>query len=272
MGVAVLSSGLAVAQIAPPAATSVSEAGERADRVANPVAPSSVLVAPPAPPASSLPPASSAPSTSASAVPSTAVATPAPAADHAANPPTGAAGERRGLLIRLQVGGGYRSVSAGVGNNALDVSGTGLGVSILVGGAVAPNLFLYGEYMQEMTSDPTIQLGQKSVVASQASTRLSGFGPGITYLMPQGVHLGGTLLLARYTIESDGKEIGATDLGFGFAARIGKDFWLNDHGALGLVGQLSMASMPDKATTSSSVESPNFGATSFTLALSGTYN
>jgi hypothetical protein len=178
--------------------------------------------------------------------------------------------ERRGFLMRLQLGGGYRSASAGLGSNALEVSGSGFGGSILVGGAVSPNLFLYGEFMQESASDPTIQIGQKKVIANQTSTSLYGFGPGIAYLLPRGVHVGGTLLLARMTIEMDGKELGSTDIGYGFAARVGKDFWLSDHAALGFVGQFAFASMADKSTTSD--EPPNVSSTSVTLALSGTYN
>jgi hypothetical protein len=195
---------------------------------------------------------------------------PADISDRTTASPNAGPEARRGFLMRLQLGGGYRSASAGLGSNALEVSGSGFGGAILVGGAVRPNLFLYGEFMQESASDPTIQIGQKTVVANQGSTSLYGFGPGIAYLLPRGVHIGSTLLLARMTIESDGKELGSTDLGFGFVARIGKDFWLSDHAALGVVGQFAFASMVDKTTTSD--KPPTFTSTAFTVALSGTYN
>ena len=172
--------------------------------------------------------------------------------------------------MRLQLGGGYRSASSGLGSNALQVSGAGFGGSILLGGAVSPNLFLYGEFLEELISGPTIEIGQKKVVANRASTHLYGFGPGIAYLMPRGIHFGGTLLIARMTVENDDQEVGATEIGYGLAARVGKDFWLTDHHALGIVGQFSFASMADKSTTTD--KPPTFTATSFTLALSGTYN
>jgi hypothetical protein len=204
---------------------------------------------------------------------------PAPAAIPPANadrPATGASSpsqDRRGphgFLVRLQLGGGYRSASSGVGSTALDVSGSGFGFSVLAGGAVFENVFLYGEVLADYTSNPTIEVGQKKVVAQNASTRLVGFGPGITYLMPAGLHLGGTLLLTRLTVEKDEQELGATNTGYGFAARVGKDFWLTDRHALGIVGQFSFASMPDKST--SAADAPTVSATGFTLALSGTYN
>jgi hypothetical protein len=107
-------------------------------------------------------------------------------------------------------------------------------------------------------------------VADNSALRVVAFGPGITYLMPQGFHLGGSLLLARMTIEQYEQEIGYTEMGAGFAARNGKDFWLGEHHALGVVGQFVFASMEDKRT--SAAAAPTYSASAFTVAISGTYN
>jgi hypothetical protein len=223
--------------------------------------------------AQSAPPA--APAEGSGPVPTSAPAsTPPAAADRPATQPAAARTDnagRRGFLMRVQIGGGYRSASAGDGSTAVDVSGSGVGFSLLMGGAVAESVFLYGEYMTEMTANPTIEVGQAKVVANETFTRLHAFGPGITYLMPQGMHVGGTLVFAQMSIERDGNEVASTKVGYGFSARVGKDFWLSPHYALGVVGQFTFATMPDRVV-SPTAEPPNVAMTAFTLALSATYN
>lgn len=217
------------------------------------------------------------PPSAAPVVPAPAPASPIPSADKApssvsATSPSREETARRGFLLRMQLGGGYRSASSGVGSTGIDVSGSGIGLSVLAGGAVAEGLFLCGEVLADYATNPTIEVGtQKKGIANNTSMRFVGFGPGITYLMPGGFHLGGTVLLARMTIEQNDQEIGSTDMGFGAVARVGKDFWLGEHHALGIVGQFMFASMDDKPTTATTTAS-TFSTTAFTLALSGTYN
>jgi len=211
-------------------------------------------------------PPQGAPSATVIAAPTAADQPAAPASSGPADP-----NSRRGFLLRMHLGAGYRSASTSGTGPSMMASGRGAGVSILAGGAVARNLFVYGEFLTEHTSNPTLEFGQTKAVANQATMSLSGFGPGIMYWMPYGVHVGGTFLLTNLKIEKDGVEQGSTDLGYGFSARLGRDFWLHRHWALGVVGQFTVASMRDKES-SPTHPAATFTATAFTVGLAGSYN
>jgi hypothetical protein len=146
-----------------PAIAPAAPANTSADAVAPSIAPSTTSV----PPATV---ASSATATSPAPMP--------PTAEQPATSSTSApAAARHGFFMRMQLGGGYRAASGGTGSTAVDVSGTGLGLSFLAGGSLAENLFLYGEVLMEQTTNPTIEIANQSKrVAKNAASRLVGFG------------------------------------------------------------------------------------------------
>jgi hypothetical protein len=152
----------------------------------------------------------------------------------------------------------------------MSISGGGVGFGVAAGGAVASDVILFGELLGEIASNPTIS-------APGGSAELDGklsfvaFGPGITYyIMPANVHLGVSALLTRLSFDVDDVGTAHTDWGFGGAARIGKDFWLSNSVGLGVMGQVTVATMKDSESLNG--ETPNWNSTTATLAIEMTYH
>lgn len=176
------------------------------------------------------------------------------------SPPEPSARTRTGFYLRSELGLGYRSFSAA----SVDAraTGAGAGASLLLGGTPVPNLVLLGEFAYSSIINPTIHLGGQSVETKDATAGLFGAGPGfIYYFMPANVSLGASFLLTRMTISQNGVKMGETELGYGGAARVGKEWWVGRRVGMGLNGQFTLASMKDKGEGA-----PTWLATAFTVS------
>lgn len=90
------------------------------------------------------------------------------------------------MNLHLNLGARYTSMTANSAGDKMTISGGSLAVGIMTGGAIAPNLILFGTFYDNVMSDPDSSYG--GVSAGQASgTDASVYGLGIGlayYLMP----------------------------------------------------------------------------------------
>ena len=71
--------------------------------------------------------------------------------------------------------------------------------------------------------------------------------------------------MSRLSLTQDDESVAKTDLGFGGALRIGKE-WALRHGAIGVIGDFSFGSMKDKD------DGPRWSGTALMLSAAFTYN
>jgi len=177
-----------------------------------------------------------------------------------------------GFYLGLQMGPGYSSMSASSGGSDITVSGGGIELSLALGGAVAPNLILFGQIVGNSSIDPHIEVSGLGSGDAKGSATVSGFGAGITYyVMPANVYLSGSALATRLTIsDEDGNDVGKTNLGFGLNLSVGKEWWVSDNWGLGGAVQFMAARMEDQGEPGGG--KPTWTSVAFALALSATFN
>lgn len=151
-----------------------------------------------------------------------------------------------GFLLRLTLGLGYEglSLSDGAGTE-IDLSGFGLSSSLSLGGVVADNLAIHGDFFALTAVSPNVAInGEDFGEASDSSVSLTGLGVGITHwVMPLNLYLSATLGLAKASIDVEGDETEA-DWGFAVRAMVGKEWWVGEEWGLGLMAELTWANVP----------------------------
>ena len=153
-----------------------------------------------------------------------------------------------GFYLRLHCGGGYLTTSESYQGDSLTVSGGAFAFSAAFGGAVTPNLIIYGEFVGMVVSDPKVTMNGQSATASGTTMTMVGFGPGLAYYIePVNLYFSGTLTLSKLSF--DDTNSGATaesEMGFGLSAALGKEWWVAADWGLGAAFQFQVASMKDK--------------------------
>jgi len=112
----------------------------------------------------------------------------------------------------------------------------GVSYSAAFGGAIAPNLILYGEVLGMIVPDPSVSYGGVSTTSSGTTMALVGLGPGLAYyLEPTNLYLSGTVTLSHLEVSynyysddyyySDYTPSTESYTGVGFSAVVGKEWW-----------------------------------------------
>lgn len=173
-----------------------------------------------------------------------------------------------GFLLRFSLGLGYEGLSTSDGEGTeIDLSGFGLSSSLSLGGVVADNLAIHGDFFGLAAVSPNVSFnGEHLGEASDSSVSLTGLGVGITHwVMPLNLYLSATLGLAKASIDIEGDEFEA-DWGVALRAMVGKEWWVADEWGIGLMAELTWANVPVEVEEgSASYVGVNFG-------LSVTYN
>jgi hypothetical protein len=154
-----------------------------------------------------------------------------------------------GVYLHLHLGGGFTSISGSDGyGGTTKVSGGGPSFAVAVGGAVAPNLALFGNFFFTGATQPHVSNGGYSADSS-GNALVGGFGAGVVYyFMPANVYLSGAVAAVDFSAEdSTGKTTYQSDVGLGFEALLGKEFWVSEHWGLGAALEfVGASSMKDK--------------------------
>jgi len=182
-----------------------------------------------------------------------------------------------GFFMRVYIGAGYLTASETYGGATDTYSGFGPTLGAAFGGAIAPNLILYGEIFGTSVPDP--DYGVSGSTGSAPLTGLDmtmvGFGPGISYyLQPINVYFSGTLAFSRISFSESSTDytLGNTDMGFGASFMAGKEWWVTTDWGLGVAGQLYVGTMRDHPEYYGVVYDTRMSAFAFSVLFSATYN
>ncbi len=142
--------------------------------------------------------------------------------------------EHDGFFLRMLYGFGYAElVEKDVLGSDMTISGGAQALRFQIGGTVAENLIVYGEFGGVMQIEPDIEWMGQSASTSDVTVSVFDFGGGITYyLMPSNFYFSLSLLTSQAEIENSGSK-GTSEYGFGFNAMVGKEWWVSDQWALG---------------------------------------
>ena len=171
--------------------------------------------------------------------------------------------------VHLHLGAGFTSINGSDGKgNTVKLSGGGPSFTVAVGGAVAPNLALFGNFFVTFATQPQVSSSYYGNAQATGDALFGGFGAGIVYyFMPANVYLSGAIAAVNFEADdSNSKNVYTSDLGVGFQGLIGKEFWVSDHWGLGAALEfVGSSAMKDK-------DNPNFSwsAAAFSLLFSAT--
>lgn len=177
-----------------------------------------------------------------------------------------------GFFLRMNPGIGFLSAKYSYGGSETTISGGGLALSFALGGAITPNLVIYGEFLSTSALDPTTKDGTGSSTWN-GSVGLFGFGPGIAYyLEPANLYFSGTLAFSQVTRSTDHSTSDSsdttdlTDMGVGLGLTVGKEWWVSQNWGLGFAGLFHLASMKMKNVDT------RMSAAALSILFSATYN
>jgi len=169
-----------------------------------------------------------------------------------------------GFFLRFHLGAGQFDADWKDGlADSMTVAGRSGHLGVALGGAILPNLILFGEVTSEAISRPTAHfMGFEEELGSALG--LVGFGPGIAYyIMPVNLYLSASALAIRATVTGDEGRF-ETAKGRGVKFALGKEWWVSRNWGLGVAGITTLASVPHFDST---VKTSNF-----LLAFTASYN
>jgi hypothetical protein len=173
-----------------------------------------------------------------------------------------------GFILRLTLGLGYEGLNLSDGEGTeIDLSGFGLSSSLVLGGVVANNLAIHGDFFGLAAVSPNVAInGEEFGEASNSSISLSGLGVGLTHwIMPLNLYLSATLGLAKASIDVEGDEFEA-DWGLAIRAMVGKEWWVADEWGIGIMAELTWANVPTE------VDEGSASFLGFNVGMSLTFN
>jgi hypothetical protein len=181
--------------------------------------------------------------------------------------------EHDGFFLRMLYGVGYAElVEKEVLGSDMTFSGAAQALRFQIGGTVAENLIIYGEFGGVMQFDPEVEWMGHSVSTSDVTVSVFDFGGGVTYyLMPSNFYFSLSLLTSQAEIENSGNK-GTSEYGFGFNAMVGKEWWVGDDWALGVVVYGYYSTMKDKGTIEGTNYEYDINNFSVGVMFSATYN
>lgn len=181
--------------------------------------------------------------------------------------------EHDGFFLRMLYGFGYAElIEKDVLGSDMTYSGEAGALRFQIGGTVSENLIFYGEFGGVMQFDPKFEWIGQSVSTSDVTVSVFDFGGGLTYyLMPSNFYFSLSLHTSQATIEANG-ETGESEIGFGFNAMVGKEWWVGDQWALGVSAYTYYSTMKDNGIFEGINYEFDINNFSVGLLFSATYN
>jgi hypothetical protein len=159
--------------------------------------------------------------------------------------------------------------------NTVDITGRGAQVDVSIGGAVVPNLILFGQISSAVVRRPKAEgkmhgVPFESTAPPDVSSGTVGIGAGLQYYIPaQNFYVAASALSLSLQLQDDSRvrDPVFTDNGMGFQFRVGKEWWVSEEWGLGAAISYLTASLPEKDDVRTIWDVNNFA-----LTFSATYN
>jgi hypothetical protein len=149
--------------------------------------------------------------------------------------------------------------------------GGGGSFGVALGGAVMPNLIIFGNLFGMTLTDPDFEIAGTPYGSVSGTTSFFGIGPGLAYYFdPYNVYISGTVAAMQFS--ANDSTTNATpyesEVGFGFQGMVGKEWWVTQDWGIGIAGEIIAATgMKDKNDPTI-----KWGGNTFSLVFSATYN
>jgi hypothetical protein len=181
--------------------------------------------------------------------------------------------EHDSFFLRMMYGFGYAElVEKDVLGSDLKYSGFSQDLRFQIGGTVAENLILFGEFGGVMQIDPQFEYMGVTGKATDVTVSVFDFGGGITYYwMPSNIYISLSLLSSQATFEFQGTT-GESQYGFGFNGMVGKEWWVGEQWGLGVALYGYFSTMKDDGTINGVNYSSDINNFSVGVMFSATYN
>jgi hypothetical protein len=163
-------------------------------------------------------------------------------------------------------------------NAGTEYTGWGPGMAVAVGGPIAENLVLHGDFLASWFENPTLTRGAVSMPTPAGITydlTRVALGPGITwYLMPINVFASGAITFGKQftdvgTTNPSGQTTTLsyhTNWGLGFELALGKEWWVGPRVGIGVVGRYSYGQMDDASTRNTTLYTVQVWSLSFSAS------
>jgi hypothetical protein len=144
-------------------------------------------------------------------------------------------------------------------------------MDVAVGGAVADNVILFGDFFFAEADHPEATINGVGAGTLNGSLDIGGLGGGIAYYFPDSnVYLAGTFAATQIDANDNGNnQVGSTRWGVGVSGLVGKEWWVSPDWGLGLAGQFIAARMKAGNDVQPST---TWTTVAFGLLFSATYN
>jgi hypothetical protein len=205
-------------------------------------------------------------------------------ADSAEETPSQVAKRRRAhtrheSYVRVHAGLGLLNASESHEGMKESYSKLGPTFNAAVGGALLPDLILYGEFLMTAVANADWTSNGRYQPGRGLDAVMFGFGPGIAYYFASiNMYLSGTLAFAKVVFPTKYTDypIDDTDMGLAGSFTLGKEWWIASDWGLGVAGQFNFGSMKHHTLVSTSYGYDPYDTrmylTTFSLLISATYN
>jgi hypothetical protein len=144
-----------------------------------------------------------------------------------------------GFYLRLNVGPGYGYVTTTSMGQTLTMSGGSLANSFAIGGTIAPNVILYGGFLDNSILSPRYVLDGSTVNDDGSSILIAGLGPGVAYyFMPSNAYVAGTLMVSRLSQAVYRGREAISNWGPTLEGLVGKEWWVSANWGVGVAAQI----------------------------------
>jgi hypothetical protein len=179
--------------------------------------------------------------------------------------------------MRLAMGPGYLHASSSSRGYTQTISGGGFALNFAFGGAVAPNLIVFGELSGTSAIDPSFkETGSASESWNNTTVSMISVGPGIAYYVPSvNVYFSGAITISQLTASdnsdnnSNSDSVDLSESGVGGSFMVGKEWWVTRDWGVGIASMLQLASMKSKMY---GMSDSRWFATAWSVLFSATYN
>lgn len=173
----------------------------------------------------------------------------------------------------MNFGIGFTQLTARADGMTVEGSDNSVHFGTAVGGAVFPNLILYGQFILTTLSSAEVTVNGQAFGNANNDVNLIGLGPGVAYYFAgPNVFIAETVALTQIYTDDANVAVRESEWGWSLETLIGKEWWVSQDWGLGIAGQFVFGKMKAKPIPGMTTSVPTWTAISGGLLFSATYN